>query len=62
MKSLDAWITGNYGYDHPDNYIACEECGREVLLTSDNEDDTHIWCDRCIRKDAEGNGDVYGDD
>jgi len=27
MKGLDAWITGNYGEDHPDNQPCCE-CGK----------------------------------
>ena len=33
---LDAWITGNQGYDHPDNAV-CPECGQA----------TEFHCDHC---------------
>lgn len=33
MRTLDSWITGSYGYDHPDNFrpefVTCRECGVE---------------------------------
>ena len=38
---LDAWITGNYGYDHPDNQPCyCPHCDAE--LTDDD-----ISADKC---------------
>jgi len=29
MNALDAWITGNYGYDHPDNQVDPDEAAEE---------------------------------
>ena len=41
MKELDAWITGNYGEDHPDNQPRrCPICECEL----DEDEDT---CPRC---------------
>ena len=43
MRGLDAWITGNWGDDHPDNQL-CPECGRDG--------DHH--CEKCGCCEAEG--------
>jgi len=51
--ALDAWITGSYGDDHPDNFGTCADCGTDVRLTINNEDDDELLCYRCGRAAAE---------
>ena len=52
MKGLDAWITGNYGEDHPDNTDDRDEeesCGpnrRYHLKTADGPL-AFVFCDHC---------------
>ena len=44
--NLDSWITGNYGYDHPDNnnpIIDCPDCGAEI----DDDSEGGASCPYC---------------
>lgn len=52
MQGLDAWITGNYGEDHPANFGECIDCGKRVELSGE-EDGDEIMCNRCGRAAAE---------
>lgn len=53
MQGLDRWITGNYGEDHPDNFGGCADCGTQVRITSENEDDDELLCYRCAKARGE---------
>lgn len=53
MNGMDAWITGSGGYDHPDNFGECVECGKRVELNRENENDTEVLCSRCGRAQKE---------
>jgi hypothetical protein len=49
-RSLDDWITGNQGYDHPDNFPALVRCGicagdfESENMSADRPDDICATC------------------
>jgi hypothetical protein len=47
-QSLDAWITGNYGEDHPDNrqHRKAAEADRADYLRREGEDQLRWWLAR----------------
>lgn len=51
--ALDRWITGNWGYDHPDNnppeMIDCESCGDRCDFPPDRDPDSTAYfiCEDC---------------
>jgi len=65
---MDAWITGNYGEDHPDNrerFEKCEACGERESIEDliDSGDDSRFICWECFHNHemrlCDGCGDCF---